>query len=41
MASTKRLTRPPNADLARLIEACGASHKSLALRVNQLATKPG
>lgn len=37
MASTARRTRPPNTDLARLIEASGASHKSLALRVNQLA----
>ncbi|MCC9711778.1 sporulation protein [Streptomyces sp. MNU76] len=41
MASTKRRTRPPNTDLARLIEACGASHKSLALRVNQLAHHAG
>ncbi|MFF3035748.1 sporulation protein [Streptomyces rubiginosohelvolus] len=37
MASTSRRKRPPNVDLARLIESCGASHKSLALRVNQLA----
>ncbi|MEV0441613.1 sporulation protein [Streptomyces spectabilis] len=41
MASTTRRTRPPNADLARLIEASGASHKSLALRVNQLAHQAG
>ncbi|MFF8500226.1 sporulation protein [Streptomyces anulatus] len=41
MASTVRRTRPPNADLARLIETCGASHKSLALRVNQLAKGAG
>lgn len=41
MASTVRRTRPPNTDLARLIEACGASHKSLALRVNQLAHHVG
>ncbi|MER7980431.1 sporulation protein [Streptomyces sp. NPDC095817] len=41
MASTTRRTRPPNADLARLIEASGASHKSLALRVNQLAHAAG
>ncbi|GAA2470376.1 sporulation protein [Streptomyces mauvecolor] len=41
MASTVRRTRPPNADLARLIEACGASHKSLAHRVNQLAHQAG
>lgn len=41
MASTVRRTRPPNADLARLIEAGGASHKSLALRVNQLAHAAG
>ncbi|HEY8986630.1 MAG TPA: sporulation protein [Streptomyces sp.] len=41
MASTARRTRPPNTDLTRLIEASGASHKSLALRVNQLAPKAG
>ncbi|MFJ6901902.1 sporulation protein [Streptomyces hokutonensis] len=41
MASTVRRTRPPNTDLARLIEASGASHKSLALRVNQLAHVAG
>ncbi|MFI6344710.1 sporulation protein [Streptomyces sp. NPDC050560] len=41
MASTTRRARPPNADLARLIEASGASHKSLALRVNQLAHTAG
>ncbi|WP_332881016.1 sporulation protein [Streptomyces sp. NBC_00564] len=41
MASTVRRTRPPNTDLVRLIEACGASHKSLALRVNQLAHSAG
>lgn len=41
VASTTRRTRPPNADLARLIEACGASHKPLALRVNQLAHAAG
>lgn len=41
MASTARRTRPPNTDLARLIEASGASHKSLALRVNQLAQAAG
>nr|WP_234307625.1 MULTISPECIES: sporulation protein [unclassified Streptomyces] len=41
VASTARRTRPPNADLARLIEACGASKKSLALRVNQLAHQAG
>ncbi|GAA4914145.1 sporulation protein [Streptomyces coeruleoprunus] len=41
MASTSRRTRPPNVDLARLIEASGASHKSLALRVNQLAKAAG
>ncbi|WP_274558964.1 sporulation protein [Streptomyces spiramyceticus] len=41
MASTVRRTRPPNTDLARLIEASGASHKSLALRVNQLAHASG
>lgn len=41
MASTARRTRPPNTDLARLIEASGARHKSLALRVNQLARAVG
>ncbi|WP_406269542.1 sporulation protein [Streptomyces sp. NBC_00191] len=41
MASTARRTRPPNTDLARLIEASDASHKSLALRVNQLAQAAG
>ncbi|MEW2549570.1 sporulation protein [Streptomyces sp. NPDC047002] len=41
MASTMRRARPPNAGLARLIEASGASHKSLALRVNQLARATG
>ncbi|MFF4433267.1 sporulation protein [Streptomyces sp. NPDC001513] len=41
MASTSRRKRPPNADLDRLIETCGASHKSLALRVNQLAQQAG
>ncbi|MGW9173794.1 sporulation protein [Streptomyces decoyicus] len=41
MASTVRRNRPPNVDLARLIEASGASHKSLALRVNQLAQTAG
>ncbi|MBB5117722.1 sporulation protein [Streptomyces eurocidicus] len=41
MASTVRRTRPPNADLARLIEASGASHKALAHRINQLAQAAG
>ncbi|MFJ6984043.1 MULTISPECIES: sporulation protein [unclassified Streptomyces] len=41
MASTSRRKRPPNAELHRLIETCGASHKSLALRVNQLAQQAG
>ncbi|MEV6549945.1 sporulation protein [Streptomyces sp. NPDC051597] len=41
MASAVRRSRPPNTDLARLIEACGASHKSLAHRVNQLAHQAG
>ncbi|MEV5676114.1 sporulation protein [Streptomyces sp. NPDC052164] len=41
MASTVRRARPPHADLARLIEASGASHKSLALRINQLANADG
>jgi tetratricopeptide (TPR) repeat protein len=41
VASTVRRNRPPNTDLARLIEASGASHKSLALRVNQLAQACG
>ncbi|MFJ2649009.1 sporulation protein [Streptomyces sp. NPDC087420] len=41
MASTVRRSRPPNADLARLIEGCGASHKYLAHRINQLARQAG
>lgn len=41
MGSTVRRSRPPNTDLARLIEASGASHKSLARRVNQLARIAG
>ncbi|MFI5753900.1 sporulation protein [Streptomyces sp. NPDC051569] len=41
MAPTVRRTRPPNTDLVRLIEASGASHKSLALRVNRLAQASG
>jgi tetratricopeptide (TPR) repeat protein len=41
MASSARRSRPPNTDLARLIETCGASHKYLALRVNQLALSEG
>ncbi|MEV0265165.1 sporulation protein [Streptomyces sp. NPDC050617] len=41
MALTTRRTRPPNTDLVRLVEACGASHKSLALRINQLAHRAG
>lgn len=41
VASAVRRTRPPNTDLARLIEACGASHKSLAHRVNQLTRQAG
>ena len=42
MASTTRRTRPPNTDLARMIEMCGgAIHKSLAHRVNQLAHQAG
>ncbi|MFJ3946320.1 sporulation protein [Streptomyces griseoaurantiacus] len=41
MAATIRRTRPPNADLARVIETSGASHKALALRVNQLAHQAG
>ncbi|WP_308095194.1 sporulation protein [Streptomyces californicus] len=41
MASTRRRERPPNAALNRLVEACGASHKSLALRVNQMAKQAG
>ncbi|WP_406154348.1 sporulation protein [Streptomyces sp. NBC_01023] len=41
MASAVRRSRPPNADLARLIEACGASRKSLAHRINQLARQAG
>ncbi|MER5890603.1 sporulation protein [Streptomyces sp. NPDC001941] len=41
MASTNRRKRPPNANLEGLIETSGASHKSLALRVNQLAQQTG
>ncbi|MFJ3694985.1 sporulation protein [Streptomyces sp. NPDC090052] len=41
MTSTVRRSRPPNTDLARLIEGCGASHKSLAHRINQLARQGG
>ncbi|MEU6973593.1 sporulation protein [Kitasatospora aureofaciens] len=42
MASTTRRPKPPNDALARMIEKCeGASHKSLALRVNQLAKEAG
>ncbi|MFG3227609.1 sporulation protein [Kitasatospora sp. NPDC048194] len=42
MASTTRRAKPPNDALARMIEKCdGASHKSLALRVNQLAHEAG
>ncbi len=41
MASVARRPRPPNVELARIIEASGASHKSLALRVNQLARAAG
>ncbi|MFE6055750.1 sporulation protein [Kitasatospora sp. NPDC056446] len=42
MASTTRRAKPPNDALARMIEKCeGASHKSLAHRVNQLAHEAG
>ncbi|MFF1837342.1 sporulation protein [Streptomyces sp. NPDC058231] len=41
MATAVRRIRPPNAELARLVESSGASHKSLALRVNQLARAEG
>ncbi|MFF8832422.1 sporulation protein [Streptomyces sp. NPDC015131] len=41
MTSTSSRKRPPNADLARLIETSGASHKSLAHRINQLARQAG
>ncbi|MFE3875888.1 sporulation protein [Kitasatospora sp. NPDC059146] len=42
MASTTRRPKPPNDALARMIEKCeGASHKSLAHRVNQLAREAG
>lgn len=34
-------TRPPNPDLERVITASGASHSSLALRLNQLARGNG
>lgn len=33
--------RSPNTDLARMIEKSGASHKSLAFRVNELAAREG
>ncbi|MER5635592.1 sporulation protein [Kitasatospora sp. NPDC002227] len=42
MAPTARRPKPPNEALARMIEKCeGASRKSLALRVNQLAREAG
>lgn len=42
MATTTRRAKPPNDALARMIEKCeGASRKSLALRVNQLAVEAG
>lgn len=41
MTSTARRSRPPNSDLARLVEGCGASRKSLAHRINQLARSAG
>jgi tetratricopeptide (TPR) repeat protein len=41
MAPSVRRTKPPNMDLTRLVEACGASHKALAHRVNQLAGQAG
>ncbi|MGW2542494.1 sporulation protein [Kitasatospora sp. NPDC001574] len=42
MASTTRRAKPPNDALARMIDKCeGASNKSLALRVNQLAREAG
>ncbi|MFC8718981.1 sporulation protein [Kitasatospora sp. NPDC057198] len=42
MASTTRRAKPPNDALTRMIEKCdGASHKSLAFRVNQLAREAG
>ncbi|MFD7907357.1 sporulation protein [Kitasatospora sp. NPDC059747] len=42
MASTTRRAKPPNDALARMIDKCeGASHKSLAHRVNQLAREAG
>lgn len=42
VASTARQAKPPNDALARMIEKCdGASHKSLAHRVNQLARESG
>jgi hypothetical protein len=41
VVSNTRLNRPPNVDLARLIEASGASHNALAHRVNQLAHGAG
>ncbi|MFJ5924711.1 sporulation protein [Kitasatospora sp. NPDC092948] len=42
MAPTTRRAKPPNDLLTRMIEKCdGASHKSLALRVNRLAHEAG
>ncbi|MFJ4185460.1 sporulation protein [Kitasatospora sp. NPDC089509] len=42
MASTTRRAKPPNEALTRTIDKCqGASHKSLAHRVNQLALEAG
>ncbi|MCM2428859.1 sporulation protein [Streptomyces sp. RKAG337] len=41
MPSTARRSLPPNADLARLIEASGVSRKALAHRINQLAHQAG
>ncbi|MGF1431116.1 sporulation protein [Kitasatospora sp. LaBMicrA B282] len=41
MAADQPRTRKQNADLARLVELSGASHKALAHRVNQLARQAG
>lgn len=41
MSAAARRTRPPNSQLVRLIDASGISHKHLARRVNELATRKG
>lgn len=41
LAGTQRRTRVRNEELARLIQAAGASHKSLAHQVNRIAREAG